>query len=624
MPGQKFENGQDVMGRWPGSSLYYEVKVVSFDVPSQLYTVRYKNDGTVFKLKEADMKHLNVFRNKKRSSVSPSRRRSRSRSRSPARRSKSPSRTPKSDNQLPNLQSELRKEVLKVQLTPLRLNDYNIGKHNGDPTRNEPNVLHHRVTRAKVNEVNEKILRYSPIRKKEDIVMKKTVDIVEQKPTEKPVEKPVERPVEKPDLKTLVMPHVKPVVICSKQLEFGGSIGAAFMILSMPTTLFYLLNMCLQHDAENFLSEFQFTTLWDPTTMGFFVLWLSVQALLYILPLGKIAVGLPLANEKKLQYRLNGFWALLLSSVIVGVMIYYKINFVYVYDHYLQFAASGTIISVLLSIYLYARSHRAPKEDLSPAGNAGNFIYHFFMGRELNPHIGSFDLKYFFALRPGLIAWVLINGIMLLAEMRVQENDVPSVPMILVNSFQLLYVAHALWNEEGAVTCMDIVHDGFGFMLAFGNLVWVPFIYSLQAFYLVNHSVVLSWPAAGAIVALNTLGYIIFRGANKQKHSFKKNPDDPRLAHLRTIPTSAGKNLLVSGWWGFVRHPNYLGDIIMAWAWCLPCGFDHFLPYFYGIFLTGLLIHRTIRDEQLCKTKYGADWESYCQRVPYRIVKYIY
>lgn len=28
---------------------------------------------------------------------------------------------------------------------------------------------------------------------------------------------------------------------------------------------------------------------------------------------------------------------------------------------------------------------------------------------------------------------------------------------------------------------MDITTDGFGFMLAFGDLSWVPFTYSLQA-----------------------------------------------------------------------------------------------------------------------------------------------
>lgn len=38
--------------------------------------------------------------------------------------------------------------------------------------------------------------------------------------------------------------------------------------------------------------------------------------------------------------------------------------------------------------------------------SAGYFIYDFFTGHELNPRIGSFDLKYFCELRPGLIGWV--------------------------------------------------------------------------------------------------------------------------------------------------------------------------------------------------------------------------
>ena len=34
---------------------------------------------------------------------------------------------------------------------------------------------------------------------------------------------------------------------------------------------------------------------------------------------------------------------------------------------------------------------------------------------------------------------------------------------------------------------MDITTDGFGYMLAFGDLSWVPFTYSLQARILVDH-----------------------------------------------------------------------------------------------------------------------------------------
>ncbi|KAM8947371.1 delta(14)-sterol reductase LBR [Pelodytes ibericus] len=599
MLGRKYEDGEDVMGRWPGSSLYYEVKVVNFDIQTQLYTVRY-TDGTELELKESDIKALNVFRNRKRSSVSPSRRRSRSRSRSPGRRSKSPSRTPKNGTQPSSLmRRELRKDVLKVHLTPLKLNDYDVRKSNGEPEGVVRKVTRQTVIQAKVEQQkNEKVLRYSIGPKKEEIVTKEISEkyVEEQKPAGRDV----------------------------KQLEFGGTVGVFLMMLSLPPALYYLLNICLHKDGDQFFSRSQFIALWDPTVLGFFVLWLLVQAMLYMLPLGKVAVGLPLANGERLQYRINGFCALLLTLAAVAGMLYYKINLLYVYHNLLQFAASATVVSIVLSVYAYVRSFRASEVDLSPAGRSGNYIYTFFMGRELNTRIGRFDLKYFCVLHPGLIGWVVVNWIMLLAEMHTQKTDMPSLSMILVNSFQLLYVAHALWNEEGALTCMDIVHDGFGFMLAFGNLVWIPFIYSLQSFYLVNHPVDICWPTAAVIVALNTFGYFIFCSANNQKLAFRKNPDDPRLAYLKSIPTSTGRNLLVSSWWGHVRHPNYLGDIIMAWAWCLPCGFSHMLPYFYGIFLTGLLIHREIRDEQQCKLKYGPDWDVYCQHVPYRIIKYIY
>ena len=49
---------------------------------------------------------------------------------------------------------------------------------------------------------------------------------------------------------------------------------------------------------------------------------------------------------------------------------------------------------------------------------------------------------------------------------------------------------------------MDIIDEGFGFMLAFGDISWVPVMYSLQARYLVDNPVKLSNPTITAIVAL--------------------------------------------------------------------------------------------------------------------------
>ena len=73
------------------------------------------------------------------------------------------------------------------------------------------------------------------------------------------------------------------------------------------------------------------------------------------------------------------------------------------------------------------------------------------------------------------------------------------------------------------------------------------------------------WGAAG-IIGLKLAGYALFRGSNSQKNQFRQDPTHPSVAHLHTLPTKRGTRLITSGWWGLVRHPNYLGDWLMACA----------------------------------------------------------
>lgn len=49
---------------------------------------------------------------------------------------------------------------------------------------------------------------------------------------------------------------------------------------------------------------------------------------------------------------------------------------------------------------------------------------------------------------------------------------------------------------------MDIIEEGFGFMLAFGDISWVPVLYSLQARYLVDNPNKLHWITTAAIIVL--------------------------------------------------------------------------------------------------------------------------
>uniref|UniRef100_A0A8D0P1M5 Delta(14)-sterol reductase n=1 Tax=Sus scrofa TaxID=9823 RepID=A0A8D0P1M5_PIG len=573
------------------------------------------------------IKPLTSFRQRKSGSASssPSRRRgsrSRSRSRSPGRPPRSSRRSASASHQADR--KEVRKEILEVKLTPLVLKPFgnSINRYNGEPEHREKNDLPHKTTQVHTGSfsLQEKFhlpqessylsTQYSLRPRREEIKLKE-IDAQEEKIVK-------EGPT---SLRTFEVTTKQ-----LKEVEFGGVPGVLTIMLGLPAFLFLLLLMCKQKEPSllNFPPPLPaLSDLWDARVFGLYLVWFFLQALFYLLPIGKVVEGTPLADGRRLKYRLNGFYAFILTSGLVGASLLWDVELYYVYNHFLQFALAATVWAVVLSVYLCARALKAPRNDLSPA-SSGNAIYDFFIGRELNPRIGTFDLKYFCELRPGLIGWVVINLVMLLAEMKVQNRAFPSLAMILVNSFQLLYVVDALWNEEALLTTMDIIHDGFGFMLAFGDLVWVPFIYSFQAFYLVAHPNELSWPAASLIVALKLCGFIIFRCANSQKNAFRKNPNDPKLAHLKTIHTSTGKNLLVSGWWGFVRHPNYLGDLIMALAWSLPCGFSHILPYFYVIYFTALLVHREARDEHHCKRKYGLAWEKYCQRVPYRIFPHVY
>ena len=410
----------------------------------------------------------------------------------------------------------------------------------------------------------------------------------------------------------------------TKQYEFLGPVGTFLMTLGLPTVVYGLCVMCSAEDCSLRLhpSLPKFLELWHPHALLVILLWMGFHAAIYLSPLGKTAKGTRLRDDTRLKYKVNGIHAFVISHVLFAVgYCFLSVRFSFVYDHYLPFVSAAVLFSFALSVYLYARSFR-PNALLAEGGNSGNFVYDWFMGRELNPRSGSFDWKVFCELRPGLIGWVVINYCMLLKQYEL--HGYVSASMVLVCVFQCWYVLDALWFEPAIYTTMDVVHDGFGFMLAFGDLAWVPFTYSLQARYLVMRPVALEWWAVVLIVSLKVLGYVVFRGANSQKDTFRCDPNHPSVRHLKTMPTDRGTNLIISGWWGICRHPNYIGDLLMALSWSLPCGFNHALPYFYVSYFAVLLVHRQLRDEHHCKAKYGKDWDRFCKVVKWRLVPGLY
>ena len=356
------------------------------------------------------------------------------------------------------------------------------------------------------------------------------------------------------------------------------------------------------------------------------------QAVLHLcLPsVTKLGVGLP--DGSRLKYRMNGLlvYAVILSLLCALVSDWDFVDRLglsksmlgYAYDHYVELLSASVASTLLFSVILYLASHRSRSVLCAQGGNTGSRIYDFFIGRELNPRLGRFDLKEFCELYPGLIGWVVID--LAMAYKQYELHGAVSNSMAMVCLFHAIYVADALYFEKSILTTMDIVHDGFGFMLAFGDLAWVPFTYSLQARYLVDHPIQLSNSFAALVLVMKTVGYLAFRGANGQKDRFRRDPNSPQVKHVKYIKTQRGTKLMISGWWGIARHINYTADWLMGLSWCLCCGFDHVIPYFYAIYFGVLLVHRDLRDGEACEKKYGKDWDKYCSVVRYRLIPFVY
>ncbi|GAA53889.1 lamin-B receptor, partial [Clonorchis sinensis] len=84
------------------------------------------------------------------------------------------------------------------------------------------------------------------------------------------------------------------------------------------------------------------------------------------------------------------------------------------------------------------------------------------------------------------------------------------------------------------------------------------------------------------------------------------------------------QRLLAGGWWGFVRHPNYLGTLLMVYAAAMLSGFASPIPWTYPLLLTAAMLHRVGRTEYLNAEKYGSSWTVYTKLVPNKLIPRIY
>ncbi|SCU80588.1 LADA_0B08460g1_1 [Lachancea dasiensis] len=425
--------------------------------------------------------------------------------------------------------------------------------------------------------------------------------------------------------------------------EFNGISGVLGITFGLPL-LCVVLNQMIRPDfyIVGLFTNLDIAELWNhikplkwyltnKELWTYYLTWFGVLALFDVLLPGNTIDGVELRDGTKLPYKINGI--ALTSTLLATLTVRWQLTkgempeLQYLYENQTDLCIITVIFAFVMAFFLYAASfiplaHKNGKETreriLSVSGNTGNPVYDWFIGRELNPRLGPLDLKLFCELRPGLLLWFLIN-VACLHHHYLATGEVNNA-ILFVTLAQGFYVFDGVLNEEGCLTMMDITTDGFGYMLAFGDLALVPFTYSLQARYLSVSPITLSRPYLAFLSSTMALGYYIFHSANKQKSDFRQG----KLPHLKSIDTKRGTKLLCDGWWGISQHMNYFGDWLISLSWCLATGFQTPLTYYYSLYFAALLVHRQQRDEHLCKIKYGDDWHRYESEVPYKIVPYVY
>ena len=426
------------------------------------------------------------------------------------------------------------------------------------------------------------------------------------------------------------------------------------LLLTAPLMVLYFYVSCVQFQGSlvapavalytGEVTFWSFIPAFDAGAMALYIGWLAFQVVLYLgLPdfLYKVIPGYqggrqegaitPAGNQ--LVYQINGLQAWLISHLLFGLGAYVFGWFSpgIIADNWGHFLIATNLTGYAVAIFVYVKAYSFPTsaEDRKFSSNA---FYNFFMGIEFNPRIGNFDFKLFFNGRPGIIAWTLINWSFAAKQYATLGNVTNS--MILVNVLQAIYVLDFFWHETWYLKTIDICHDHFGWMLSWGDLVWLPYMYTLQGLYLLYNPVELSTVFALFVLTLGVTGYAIFRSANNQKDYFRqtqgkapiwgKMPEFISCQYKATDGSVYQSKLLLSGWWGKARHMNDTGDLMLSLAFCLSCGFSNLLPYFYIIYMTILLVNRCYRDEHRCLNKYGDVWKEYCRRVPYRLIPGIY
>ncbi|XP_060523834.1 uncharacterized protein LOC132700493 [Cylas formicarius] len=421
--------------------------------------------------------------------------------------------------------------------------------------------------------------------------------------------------------------------------NFGGTLGVLTLMLATPLCVGLIFASCDEVTCS-FLKYSQkgsmflkLSTYLEAISFLSYTGYFIFLALLSALPFGgKKVAGLP-DKQGKVIYNMNGLFAafIVVLNVIILELKNIKVT-EFIANHLFQLFVSAFVVGLLVTFYGYLKSFYVPVSSLNPRIIGKSKVYNFFLGREMHPRVfGSIDLKVFFT-RLTFIGMFLIDFAFFYKSIEwTQSFDNESfdfgIKSIKIKPTALFYfLIHSIFILDGLIfeptwTSSEAQQEGFGYTFGVGYSIY-PFMMGLVIKYIVEYNIELATWKLLLTGLVFSVGYILYRGSNNQRDAFVRNPYSPSFSHLESIPTSQGKKLLCSGFWGLVRYPNHLGNILVnasfiPFVLCVPP-----VVFLYTVIL--LLIYCSKRDDDYARNKYGCAWDRYCNRVNYLLVPKIY
>jgi 7-dehydrocholesterol reductase len=339
------------------------------------------------------------------------------------------------------------------------------------------------------------------------------------------------------------------------------------IMLAAPLTVFSILYMGASSASSCSLMNLCYSFL-------VVTLFLALQAILHIYLPGKTVLGCITPSGARLIYKLNSILCLQHNYIffILWLILDKKLALngtAFIHDNWINIYIICCLYGLLLSFWAYLRK----KESAENSTITQSFLYDFYMGIELNPRlplvIGKyiddknvvqpvyFDVKFFFNAHTGIQAWSLIVLCFIIKRFLLFGSF--SVNMIALFILQVVYILDFFSREEWYLNTIDINHERFGFMLAWGDLAWLPFIYTTQALSLVDNPHSATIYNLMLIQLLGLFGYFIFRVSNNQKFLFQQSQGACRIwgkpvRYISTVYSTSsnsvtGAKLLTSGFW---------------------------------------------------------------------------